>query len=513
MRPIAIFATILATQLLSQPASAQVQAPPRGPEVFASENAILDTSLPFAIGAREAQQALRGSFGWPTFQEGLVEGVYFRFDPDGYARFSPSPRLDTDVFEVICRPRTYACEGRKDSMSMMLTNRGQLQLKFEDVAEGDAFYVSEGVSEIQVPPRILQPLDHQLEALLSTGGELMVRRGDQTIANVSLRGFSAVSTYLRWVLARQDYTVMPRGWPVPNSKNSQGQGDMTRPASWQSPMPQPQVIAGGGFAAQNPPVYSPNSPQSTASYPTADSRVNEEVAEVRGELKLMRELLLQREQQIAGMTGNTDDWPTSAAPSSDPALAARLQNLQTVAEEIRAEIEALQQAGGAAAYSPPAVGVFSETGTAPTGAEMQSWAQPGQAGQSGQLQLARLPASGSDTSSQGADFARQLAYLIEVIGLAPETALAVLREREESPAAAPTVSPPAPPAQGAAGVGAGLYQGDVVSEILRELEAELGVTPAAEPDTAPMPAATEQEYQLLSDYFKSAVLPDLVPPQ
>ncbi|MEC8574047.1 MAG: hypothetical protein VXZ09_10465, partial [Pseudomonadota bacterium] len=108
MRPIAIFATILATQLLSQPASAQVQAPPRGPEVFASENAILDTSLPFAIGAREAQQALRGSFGWPTFQEGLVEGVYFRFDPDGYARFSPSPRLDTDVFEVICRPRTYA---------------------------------------------------------------------------------------------------------------------------------------------------------------------------------------------------------------------------------------------------------------------------------------------------------------------------------------------------------------------------------------------------------------------
>ena len=87
------------------------------------------------------------------------------------------------------------------------------------------------------------------------------------------------------------------------------------------------------------------------------------------------------------------------------------------------------------------------------------------------------------------------------------------RQREESRAAARAVSPPAPPAQAAAGVGAGLYQGDVVSEILRELEAELGVTPAAEPDAAPMLAATEQEYQLLSDYFKSAVLPDLVPPQ
>ena len=95
-----------------------------GPTPFASENAILDTSIPFAIGAQEAQQSLRGSFGWPTFQEGLVEGVYFRFDPDGYARFAPTPRLDTDVFEVICRPRTYSCMGRKGSLSVLLNSRG-----------------------------------------------------------------------------------------------------------------------------------------------------------------------------------------------------------------------------------------------------------------------------------------------------------------------------------------------------------------------------------------------------
>ena len=85
---------------------------PSGAEAFTPDNAILNTAVPFAVGAREAQQSLRTAFGWPTFQEGLVKGVYFRFDPDGYARFSPSPRLDTDVFEVICRPRTYTCMAR-----------------------------------------------------------------------------------------------------------------------------------------------------------------------------------------------------------------------------------------------------------------------------------------------------------------------------------------------------------------------------------------------------------------
>jgi len=60
-------------------------------EAEESSTAILDTSIPFAIGAREGEQTIRSSFGWPTFQEGFVEGVYFRFDPDGYARFSASP--------------------------------------------------------------------------------------------------------------------------------------------------------------------------------------------------------------------------------------------------------------------------------------------------------------------------------------------------------------------------------------------------------------------------------------
>ena len=139
---------------LSFPVSAQ-KVTADDSDSFTPENAILDTSILFAIGAREARQELRGSFGWPTFQEGLVEGVYFRFDPDGYARFSPSPRLDTDVFEVICRPRTYTCMGRKNGLAVALTSRGTLQLRLENVVETDQFFVADGVSELPLPQNIL----------------------------------------------------------------------------------------------------------------------------------------------------------------------------------------------------------------------------------------------------------------------------------------------------------------------------------------------------------------------
>lgn len=208
---------------------------------FTSENAILDTSILFAIGAREARQELRGSFGWPTFQEGLVEGAYFRFDPDGYARFSPSPRLDADVFEVICRPRTYSCMGRKNGLAVALTSRGTLQLRLENVVESDQFFVADGISELQLPQNILQPLDPRLELLLSSGGELVVKRREAETERISLTGFAAVAGYLRWISARQDYVVLPRGWPVPNSKTDDGSVGLTQVANWQSPMPQPLI--------------------------------------------------------------------------------------------------------------------------------------------------------------------------------------------------------------------------------------------------------------------------------
>ena len=199
--------------------------------VFSPENAILDTSILFAVGAREARQALRSAFGWEMFQEGLVEGVYFRFDPDGYARFAPTPRLDSDVFEVICRPRTRVCEARKEGLGVFLDSRGRVQLRLEQYIPGDRIFISEGVSELELPERVLQPLDARFEALLSTGGELAVRRENAPVTSASLVGFAAVVAYLRWINAGQDYTVLPRDWPVPNGIAGE---TITRAPEWTS---------------------------------------------------------------------------------------------------------------------------------------------------------------------------------------------------------------------------------------------------------------------------------------
>lgn len=278
--------SVLAVTLIWPPAPTLAQARAETSSLsFDSDNAILDTAIPFAIGAREARQSLRGSFGWATFQEGLVDGVYFRFDPDGYARFSSSPRLDTDVFEVICRPRTFTCEGRKGPLTIILTGRGQLQLKIENVARGDTLHVTEGVAEIELPERILQPLDIQLENLLMAGGELVVRRGGEDFHSISLVGLYPISTYLRWVAARQDYTVMPRGWPVPNSKSNDANGGLTQALNWISPMPQPQILPMAGAPAAGD-QFGVN-PAAGEFQPIPDG-----LAEVKSEINMLRQLLV-----------------------------------------------------------------------------------------------------------------------------------------------------------------------------------------------------------------------------
>ncbi|EBA03777.1 hypothetical protein RB2150_04738 [Rhodobacterales bacterium HTCC2150] len=215
-------------------AMAQSALPPKTADQFDPENAVIDTAIPFAIGARQARQSLRGAFGWDTFQEGLVEGVYFRFDPDGYARFSTSPRLDTDVFEVICRPRTLLCIARKDALTIVLDSRGRVQLKIDQLLEGDTFFVSEGVSELQLPERLFLPLDSRLETLLMAGGELIIRRDSEDVHTISLNGFSAVVPYLRWVAAEQNYTILPRDWPVPSSNTPISENSSFNDSVWSS---------------------------------------------------------------------------------------------------------------------------------------------------------------------------------------------------------------------------------------------------------------------------------------
>jgi hypothetical protein len=194
--------------------------------------AILDTSIPFAIGAREGEQTIRGSFGWPTFQEGFVEGVYFRFDPDGYARFSTSPRLDDDVFEVRCQNATTLCIAQKNGLEIGLTAQGRPQIRISGVTPTDTFFISDRKNELPLPNSILGPIDQRLETLLSTDGDLIIRRELETLQTLSLSGFAATVTYLRWVAQNQASFVFPRNWPAPSQQTSQQNNGLTLPDTW-----------------------------------------------------------------------------------------------------------------------------------------------------------------------------------------------------------------------------------------------------------------------------------------
>ncbi len=468
---------------------------------FASENAIIDTSIPFAIGAREAQQSLRGAFGWPTFQEGLVQGVYFRFDPDGYARFAPTPRLDTDVFEVICRPRTYSCMGRKGALSVILNSRGQMQLKIDDVQTGDRFFVSEGVSEIEVPERILQPLETQLELLLSSGGDLIVRRGDNEKDRISLSGFLAVSAYLRWVAARQDYSILPRGWPVPNAVGSDA--SVTQASTWQSPMPQPQNFPTGQNNLGQTQFQQAPQPLQIQVQPTIASSNQSEVDEVKSELKVLRELLMDRNQtsqaeqqnvpaqpaqtsQQAGMAGSIAQlMPQNATqqPVSDQIAA-----LQRASAQIQADLQRLSQP----------VQHQTQTGLAQTTLNPTPQVQ--------QTEKVMQAAEQSDRVVDPAmETAKRLQYLMTEIGLDAKTALMLIQLGEGEPqgnqAIATSVERPQPQEQQP------VFQENVVAEILQELEND--VLKQQQLKTSQIEkeiVMTEEEFVLLSQYFKSVVL-------
>jgi hypothetical protein len=458
---------------------------------FASENAIIDTSIPFAIGAREAQQSLRGSFGWPTFQEGLVQGVYFRFDPDGYARFAPTPRLDTDVFEVICRPRTYSCMGRKGALSLILNSRGQLQVKIDDALSGDRFFVSEGVSEIEVPERILQPLDTQLELLLSSGGDLIVRRGDNEKDRISLTGFLPVSSYLRWVAARQDYTILPRGWPIPNAAGSEG--GVTQATNWQSPMPQPQNFPVGQKQIQQPQQQLRAQVQSAATV-----NAQSEVDEVKTELKVLRQLLLERNKEPQAVAQNQMQpnlnvtqgsiaqlmpKATTASPVTD-----QIAELQRASAQIQADLLRLSQP--AMQPTPEIAGVGLTTQTQ----DQQS------------VQQTR-PVGKIQPQDPAIETAKRLQYLMSEIGLDAKTALMLIQmgdsglesrkltNQSEVMQATSQITP--------------IFKDNVVAQILKELESDVLVEQPKPSDTQSrfQNSISENEYLLLSQYFKSVVMP------
>lgn len=437
-------------QSLAGPSQGQDATAPE--DSFASENAVLDTSILFAIGAREARQELRGAFGWPTFQEGLVEGFYYRFDPDGYARFAPSPRLDTDVFEVICRPRTLVCMARKDTMQVTLNNRGQVQLEIANITENDKFVLADGISELPLPPTIIQPLEPRMELLLAGGGELVIRRNGNEVGRISLAGFSAVVPYLRWVAAHQDYTVLPRGWPVPNAAAGQDNPGLTQTTLWPSPMPQPQMA--------------PQNQQQTALQPALAPQNGNDVAEVRAELNDLRKLLLDQQVAPTATTPAASGAEENSASPEQQLLEQRIAELAKMTASLQQQLLQLQTHPTSPAGQPR---MPADISYQPQPRPTQGAVQPGQ-------------------PDNTRDIAQHLDYLMTEIGLAPDVALMVVQQAQQSQ-------------QASADLGRA-EQDSVINDILVDLRSQL----PAEPAQQPTPSASGTEYRLLSDYLRSTIL-------
>ena len=482
---------VLSAWVLS--ATAQDQTSGDG-DAFASENAIVNTALPFAIGAREARQELRGAFGWATFQEGLVEGVYFRFDPDGYARFSPSPRLDTDVFEVICRPGTLNCIGRKGTMSVFLNGQGALQLGLDDVAEGDVMSLVVGASTLPLPPNVLQPLDARLETLLGSGGELVVKRGEAEFGRFSLNGFAAVSAYLRWITAKQDYSVLPRGWPVPNSDTTSSIGPTV---DWQSPIQSRQYSQSG---------------TGNSSLPDENAAVASDVAEVRGELNMLRELLVSRNSPP-----QVSDPLASIPSSSDPnqthaAQADQIQALQAQAQALLNEIAMLQTGDVSTppdkTQSMPATyraNPAPESGGHPHNAQpLVSPTQPLP------VKTGATTAMTNKGSDQVSEMTAHLTYLMNEIGLDAATALSLIQSAHTAAPPAQNMNVTLGPLEPTSLPSTSLHN-QVVTDILAELRSQLPTTSQTQPMLLDQSVAVvkenavpKEEFKLLSDYFKSS---------
>lgn len=526
-RAATLTATLTAALLWAGPltdaARAQAQTPApadsaNAVEAFASENAILDTSIHFAIGAREAQQSLRGSFGWPTFQEGIVEGVYFRFDPDGYARFAATPRLDTDVFEVICRPRTTTCMGRKGALSLILDSRGHLQIQIAELVSGDRFFVSEGVTEIELPASILQPLEPQMELLLATGGDLVVRRGDTEQDRISLAGFYAVGAYLRWVAANQSYAALPRGWPVPGGSNATGA--VTAVANWTSPMPQPQsypptqsAVGGARIQAQASaipqtapqPAAQPLQPvQPAAQQPapapdaSATASAQTQVAEVRGELRLLRELLLARNTNPAhepapqpipktnpqGTTQPLTAYPLpgqTPAPQTNPMAYASPQPPRA-AQAMTQDIRRLQATAQTLAQELAALAAHLEVAQNTDPMTQNTMTPNPMATATAALTTPQImpKATPQNTPQARANaMAKRLETLVSEIGLDPETALQILQATQPKTQSTKQQT---------------TYRPDIVAKILQELEAETQQQPNPKP---------QNQYKIIAKFLKN----------
>lgn len=448
---------------------------PSGAQAFTPENAILNTAILFAVGAREAQQSLRNAFGWPTFQEGLVQGVYYRFDPDGYARFSPSPRLDADVFEVICRPRTFTCLARKGPLTLTLTSDGRVQMAIDQVLATDTFALNDGFSELQIPPRVNGLLDPQMITLLSSGGSLIVNRNGEVVEDVSLQGFAAVHAYLLWVAARQDYSVLPRDWPVPNGLDP-------------APLQNAQTGNWPNVGLRSAPVLQTNTAAQIDQI-NSGTQESSEVAALRSEVALLRDLLI---AQTGGAANGP--MPTLVAENSARTVVGSVDQSDlshsNPQDGVLIELDNLRHNLGLAP-AVPAIAEDMEPASTAFGTETLASAQPSQ----GISDAVVMDAPISSEQHPSAEI-KHLHYLTSKMGLDARTALLILQLSQAVVTESGSVAESAP-----------VFQPSASDSIFEQLNTALNGS-GQESSQVAAEIETENEYALLASYFQSVFVED-----
>ncbi len=176
----------------------------------------IDTSIPFAPGAEEHLINVRGPFGQPSFQQGFIEGMHFRIDPDGGALFSRDPRLRNNVFEVECENGITSCIAKRGAVRLSIDTDGLLIFGLDADAAFDAIYLGYGPFDIDQLEDSWKKLNTSLNTVsvdVLAGYDQMVAVKDGKLAQkIPLEGILVVGTYLKWVVDGQPVKVLPASW-------------------------------------------------------------------------------------------------------------------------------------------------------------------------------------------------------------------------------------------------------------------------------------------------------------
>ncbi len=108
-----------------------------------AQEAVIATDRPFAPGAVEKEQDLRGTAGWPTYQEGVADGLFYRFDPDGYARFIEDERQEG--WEIVCMswPRT-SCTATRGEVTLTVSDNQRIDVAVAGAPAEARFFLENG---------------------------------------------------------------------------------------------------------------------------------------------------------------------------------------------------------------------------------------------------------------------------------------------------------------------------------------------------------------------------------